>query len=95
MKEFTSVYIRADEMPECCRECPLYYNQVLCAVTLTDDWEQHGGFGNEKDRMEDCPLIPAHVIKRKQHELKRLFSDELDFGMISEFIDKENDNEDV
>ena len=90
------VAIKNFEMPTCCVDCQIYYDFTCCPITGSSTHEEiKRGFDELKDRMEDCPLIPVHVIKRKQHELKRLFSDELDFGMISEFIDKENDNEDV
>ena len=40
------------EMPECCMDCPLFYDNMMCSVTQTGaDWENF-----DKERLSDCPL---------------------------------------
>lgn len=55
-----SILIKGIEMPQCCQDCPLNYDQMECAVTGTAWWSDSMvlvGFDSEKERLYDCPLI--------------------------------------
>lgn len=41
------------EMPKCCSDCPILYDDMLCPITGTNiaDWNEI-----DKQRLPDCPL---------------------------------------
>ena len=55
-----SVIVKGMEMPKNCKDCPLNYDQMACAVTGTRWWSDRimlMDFDSEKERLYDCPLV--------------------------------------
>lgn len=55
-----SVLIKGMEMPKCCMDCTLNYDQMSCSVTGTGWWSDSMmlmDFDSAKERLYDCPLI--------------------------------------
>jgi len=49
------IYVRGITMPNCCAECILFYDYMVCLATGDrTDWETE-----QERRMDNCPLIPV------------------------------------
>ena len=73
-----SILIKGIEMPQCCQDCPLNYDQMECAVTGTAWWSDSMvlvGFDSEKERLYDCPLIEVPTPHGRLADLDKMISD--------------------
>lgn len=72
-----SVLIKGMEMPKCCQDCPLNYDQMACVVTGTRWWSDSMvlmNFDSEKERLCDCPLIEVKTPHGRLGDLDKLKS---------------------
>ena len=70
-----SVLIRGMEMPKCCADCPLNYDQMACIVTGTRWWSDTVvlmDFGSDKERLYDCPLVEVKEPHGRLGDLDKL-----------------------
>ena len=55
-----SVLIKNINIPKCCSDCPLNYDQMSCIITGTEWWSDKMilmDFDSDKERLYNCPLI--------------------------------------
>ena len=55
-----SVLIKNINIPKCCSDCPLNYDQMSCIITGTGWWSDRMilmDFDCDKERLYNCPLV--------------------------------------
>lgn len=70
-----SVIIKNIEMPSCCSDCLLNYDQMSCVVTGTRWWSDTMmllNFDPDKERLYDCPIIEQNETEAFKMVLNKL-----------------------
>ena len=88
-----SILIKGIEMPQCCQDCPLNYDQMECAVTGTAWWSDSMvlvGFDSEKERLYDCPLIEVPTPHGRLIDADALIADLVKYQNMLDPESREN-----